>query len=207
MVQLNQRAFNSFLQQMGQQFLWRKAYACPCLSHHSGQAKINCRQCFGRGRVWAEGEEGSAGVVTHAQTKRQAAFGIWDEGDIALSIPADSVLYNMGQYDRVLCLNRTEPFSITLTYGVNDTLRFIPTVIERVTWLDEAEHLVEGEVPFVGAQGELLWDDVTPPVKASYALTGRRSPEYFCYQDMPLDRPHHAGELLPRRVQLRRFEL
>lgn len=206
MVQLNQLAFNSFLQQLGQQFLWRKAYACPCLTSHSGQPKINCPQCFGRGRFWDEGITGVAGVITHAQAKRQAAFGLWDEGDIALSIPADSALYEIGYYDRVSCLDRTEPFSITFTYGVNDTLRFVPTVIERLTWLDEAEQLVEGEVPFVDPQGELLWGEVMPPVKTAYALTGRRIPEYFCYQDMPLDRPHHAGPLLPRRVQLRRFE-
>lgn len=207
MAQLNPAAFNSLLSHLGQQFAWRKAFACPCVSPHSGQPNSHCLQCSGRGRYWSEAVDGMAGVVGREQTKRQAVFGLWDSGDVLLSIPADSPLYAIGYYDRVTALNRTEPFSLNLVHGVNATLRFVPTQIDSVVWLDAEQQRVEGEIPLVTVSGELDWGDNPPPSKVTFALTGRRQPEYFCYQDLPLDRPHHAGATLPRRVQLRRFEL
>ena len=32
-------------------------------------------------------------------------------------------------------------------------------------------------------------------------------PEYYCFQEIPIDRPEHSGAALPRRVALRRFDL
>lgn len=207
-MQLSPDAFNDLLSGLGQQFAWRKAFACPCISPQSGQPKPNCKHCQGKGRYWdATAVTGMSGVVGREQAKRQAVFGQWDAGDLMLSIPSDSPLYAMGPCDRVAALNRTEPFSINLMHGINTAIRFAVTAIDSVTWLDSNDELVNGEIPDISGSGELVWGSSPPPAKTTFALTGRRIPEYFCYQDLPLDRPHHAGAALPRRVQLRRFDL
>jgi hypothetical protein len=93
-----------------------------------------------------------------------------------------------------------------LVYGVNDTLKFTPTQIDSVIWIDGSDAIITGTVPTI-VNGALVWSGTIPPVKTSYTITGRRAPEYYCYQDLPLDRPHEFGEPLPRRVVLRRFDL
>ena len=198
--------FNALLNTVGQDFLWRSARACPCLNPHSGQPKPSCPHCSGKGRIWAAAIAGKSGVLSRSQQKKMAGFGMWDDGDIMLSIPSNSPLYDMGIYDRVQAVNRTEPFSQVLIYGINDTLKFEPVQMDSVIWLDADNNLINGTPPYV-VDGVLVWHGTTPPAKTSYTVTGRRLPEYYCYQDLPLDRPHEFGEALPRRVVLRRFEL
>ncbi|WP_103972895.1 hypothetical protein [Methylovulum psychrotolerans] len=53
----------------------------------------------------------------------------------------------------------------------------------------------------VGQVDSVVWLDSTD------TLTGRRYPEYYCYQDQPVDRPHQFGASLPRRVALKRYGL
>lgn len=200
--------FNSFLNQMGQIFGWRKAYACPCINQHSGAPKPNCPHCSGKGRLWDVSIEGLSGITGREAMKEFATFGVLDAGDIMLSIPSDSPLYAMGQYDRVLAKNRSEPFSLNFVRGQNDLIRFPVLSIERVFWLDDANVIHEAApLPTVGATGIIAWGASAPPLGETYSVTGRRTPEFFCYQELPFDRPHHAGEPLPRRVVLRRFDL
>jgi hypothetical protein len=82
--------------------------------------------------------------------------------------------------------------------------------IDRITWLDEEGDLVDGTLPRSWANGVLTWPPLaakTPPAGVTVAITGRRHPEYFCWLTLTLDRPHHSGAPLPRRVVLRRFDL
>jgi hypothetical protein len=207
-MRLSAAKFNGLLHGVGQAFLWRRGYACPCITPGSGQPKVSCAHCHGKGRFWAAtATDGVAGVGSRDALKKQADFGIWDAGDMLLSIPSDSSLYAMGQYDRLLSVNKTEPFSMNLVYGVNDVLRFAPVSIERVTWLDGGNNLVDGDIPTISADGTLVWGASSPPAKTTYSLTGRRHPEYFVYHELPTDRPHHQGEPLPRRVVVRVFDL
>lgn len=119
-MKLSEPAFNRHLNQMGQSFLWRRGYACPCINPNSGQAKTNCKQCSGKGRLWAgDAVEGVAGVVSQSRMRNYATFGVWDADDMMLSIPSDSPLYGMGQFDRVEAGNRTEPFSVSFVRGLN----------------------------------------------------------------------------------------
>jgi hypothetical protein len=79
--------------------------------------------------------------------------------------------------------------------------------IERVFWIGSGDVLVEGNIPAIGADGTLTWADGAPPPNTTYSITGRRRPEFFCFNEIPADRPLHFGEPLPRRVVLRRFDL
>jgi hypothetical protein len=204
-MRLVARHFNRFLGKIGQNFLWRKSFACPCVNPKSGQADPKCPQCKGKGRVWTDPVEGVAGVVSRNWMWRTAEFGIWDKDDVMLSIPENSALYAIGQYDKVLSLHRSEPFSYNLIRGINDRIDFPIVSIERVYCLDNG-HPVELPPPAL-EDGFLKWESGGPPEGATYSFTGRRRPEYFCYVDLPADRPMEMGEPLPRRVVLRRFDL
>lgn len=206
-MKLSGAAFNRMLNQMGQSFQWRRGYACPCINKNSGQAKTNCAHCSGKGRLWGEAVEGSAGTVSQSKMRQYATFGVWDQDDVMLSIPSNSPLYGIGQFDRVEALNRTEPFSINFVRGLNDAIRFRVVSLERAFYLDANEQIVECPLPTVNPDGSLTWGAGAPPPQATFSLTGRRHPDYFCYLEIPTDRPMHFGEKLPRRVVLRRFDL
>ena len=206
-MRLSSAKFNGLLNSIGQTFGWRKAYACPCVNPNSGAASASCPHCGGKGRLWDASIEGRAGIVGRDQMKDFATFGVLDAGDIMLSIPSDSPLYVIGQYDRVSAKDRSEPFSLTMVRGRNDLMRLPAVSLERAFWLDSAKAIQESDVPAVGVGGVLSWGDNPPPAGATYSLTGRRTPEYFVYQELPADRPMHFGEPLPRRVVLRKFDL
>lgn len=199
--------FNTLLNGYAQSFLWRKGYACPCVNPNSGQPKVGCTTCGGKGRFWSSATPGMAAVMGRDVAKKQAGFGLWDQGDIMLSIPSDSELYALGMYDRLEAVNRTEPFSMNFVAGINESLRFSPVSIDRVIYLDGTNQLVECDIPVINTDGTLTWGTIKPPVKTTYSMTGRRKPEYFAYDELPLDRAHHNGEPLPRRIVVRRFDL
>ena len=199
--------FNRMLNNRAQSFLFSKGYACPCLNQNSGQPLYNCQHCSGKGRVWDGATKGLAAVVGRDVIKKQADFGQWDAGDMMLSIPSDSPLYDMGLYDRLVAVDKSEPFSMIFVAGVNEAMRFVPVSIDRVFWQDINLDFVYGDIPTIKSDGTLQWGAINPPAKTTYSLTGRRRPEYFCYNENPLDRPHHQGADLPRVVSVRRFDL
>lgn len=205
-MHLSAAAFNRHLSHMGQTFAWRKSFACPCVNKNSGQPKANCPHCSGKGRLWTSAVNGDAGIVSRSKMREFAGFGIWDQDDIMLSIPSNSPLYEMGQFDRVMALNRSEPFSVNMIRGLNDVIKFPVLSVDRVFWL-EGDQIRDVGLPKVNDNGTLSWVNGEPPAGETFSITGRRTPEYFCYTELPTDRPLHFGEKLPRRVALRRFDL
>lgn len=206
-MRLQPEAFNRLLNDIGQRFSWRRAFACPCISPTSGAPRHDCPHCLGKGRAWSSPIEGVAGVVGRDLMRDFAEVGVIDAGDVMLSIPSDSPLYEVGQYDRMVALNRSEPFSQVLVRGRDARLRLPVLSIERATYINASGALVEIAPPSVSPDGLLTWGADAPPAGAQVSLTGRRRPEFFVYQDLPFDRPHHFGRRLPRRVVLRRFDL
>ncbi|WP_295455287.1 hypothetical protein [uncultured Thiodictyon sp.] len=206
-MKLSPRSFDGLLGGLGQRLTWRASTACPCASPHSGAASPSCTHCDGKGRLWGDPQESLAGIVSREIVKLYAPMMMLDAGDVMLVIPADQSVYALGGFDRVVLTDRTEPFSLLVIPGLNDVLRFAPVCIDEVTWIGTAGELVHGPIPLVYNRGALHWAGASPPAGVTFALTGRRHPEYFCYLALPLDRPHHQGETLPRRVVLRRFDL
>jgi hypothetical protein len=190
---------------MGQRFAWRRSDACPCVNPHSGAPDPYCPHCGGKGRIWGAAVEGTCGIAGAKVQREWATFGVWEQGDVVLSIPSDSALYAMNQYDRAVMLNSTSPFS-----QVMDGAKIGHHVasIDRVFWLHpETRAIVEGGIPTVAVDGTLSWASGAPPEGVVYTITGRRSPEYFCWGEYPQDRAHHHGAALPRRVVLRKYDL
>jgi hypothetical protein len=208
-MRLNPARFNRFLAKIGQDLAWQPSSACPCVQPFSGSPDPNCPHCDGKGRLWGTSVPCSAGIVSRDIMRQAAPMAILDAGDVMLVIPSDQPIYAIGEYDRVVMTDRSEPFSLNLIAGAN-ALRFNPVSIDRITWLDEEGDLVDGTLPRSWANGVLTWPPLaakTPPAGVTVAITGRRHPEYFCWLTLTLDRPHHSGAPLPRRVVLRRFDL
>lgn len=204
-MRLNPASFNALLGNLGQNLTWQASEACPCVAPYSGAADPECLHCDGKGRLWGEAQVSSAGIVSHDIAQQYAPMAALDAGDVMLVIPADQTVYALGEFDRVTLTDRTEPFSLNVIAGAN-SLRFTPASIEKVTWIGDGNALIEGELPYAYEGGALQWVH-PPPSGVTYAVTGRRFPEYFCWLTRPLDRPHHHGAALPRRVLLRRFDL
>lgn len=203
---LDPAEFNAHLAIMGQSVKWRRAYACPCVNPNSGQAKPNCPHCGSKGRIWDAALDGTVGVASGNAQKQWVQFGMNDAGDTVVSIPSDSPVYAIGPFDRVSFLNKEEPFSVNIAKGVNERIRFAVASLSRVIWVNGSS-LVEGTLPVINDDGTLDWTGVAAPDGVTFSVTGTRRPEYYCYGDMPWDRPIHHGAKLPRRVVLRRFDL
>ncbi len=137
-----------------------------------------------------------------------ADFGGMVNGDVVLSIPSDSGLYAITEFDRVVLTQSEQPFDHTYVHDGSDVVDFPVTSIKSVRWIDPTSNtLVTGSLPSVSASGVLTWVTGAPPAGASYTLVGHRNPEYFCYGDFPRDRHHQHGLALPRLVVLREFDL
>lgn len=206
-MKLSPLNFNRFLGAMGQGVLWMRAIDCPCRSPHSGGANPSCPACHGTGQVWDAPVPGGVALTGQKIQRAWANFGLWEKGDVIVSLPSDSPLYAMGEYDRVRFTDSSEPFSRVLVRG-RETLNMVAVAsLERAVVL-HAGVLEDIPVPVLTEAGALDWPDLDGPAPGTtYTLAGRAFPEYFCYGDFPQDRAHHHGEPLPRKVVLRKFDL
>jgi len=207
-MQLEPVKFNALLNNLGQKFSMRRAAACPCVDPGTSAPKPNCRQCKGIGWLWGTAVVGLSGIASQKIQREWAMFGLWQSGDMVLTIQSDSPLYAGGPYDRFLMLNSTEPFSFVRKRGIDDIQPQPYVSIERVFWLTGANQAItEGTPPIINANGTLTWTGTAPPAQMQYSITGRKRPEYYLFHDLMQDRSHHQGAALPRRVVLRKFDL
>lgn len=200
--------FNLTISDLGQKFRMRKASACPCVDSGTGSPKPACKQCKGIGWLWGLPVEGLSGVASQKIHREWANMGLWQSGDMVLSIPSDSPIYAAGAYDRFLMLNSTEPFSVIRKRGVDD-VQPVPFVsIDRVFWLTGPnQSIIEGTVPGINPDGSLSWYGLIPPSGTQYSITGRKHPEFFLFTELAQDRAHQQGLPLPRRVVIRKLDL
>lgn len=210
-MQLDPAKFNVLLNNLGQSFGMRRASACPCLEIETNAPKPNCPQCKGIGWLWGASVTGTSGIASQKIQREWANFGLWQSGDVVLTIPSDSPLYVMGPYDRVVMLDSTEAFSFVRRRGIDDTQPVPWASIERVFWLDEDEAQVVSTLPVISGLG-LVWgdpevDETIPAPGQQYSITGRKHPEFYMLQELVQDRAHHHGRDLPRRVVLRKLDL
>jgi len=207
---LSPALFNRQLRQMGQSVTWRRAALCPCRDTYSGQAAMGCPSCDGVGVTWEAPVPAWTGVVSQRVARAWGGFSAWESGDEALSIPSASPLYRLGENDRVLMQDSSEPFQTVMVRDGTERLRWPVVELDRCFWLrpgDQAQ--VEGDLPDVAEDGRLSWPNLmrAPDPGVQFSLRGRRLLEFFIFQELPQDRAHIGGLALPRRVVARRFDL
>lgn len=211
-MQLNPDAFARHLDNFAEPFVYRKAYACPCQSPTSGSPDRNCQLCAGKGWLWAGTPVNTTAAVASSGVQMQwAKMGSYESGDLVLSIPYTSALYEIGQFDRVLALTSTDSRSIVLTRGgTREVVHGVAKQALRVFWADpqNANKIVDGSLPKIDATGVPSWPEGgAPPVGLQYSLTYDRYVEYYCFGPFSSDRNKHGGLPLPRKMVMRRFDL
>ncbi len=211
-MQLNPGHFNRFLNGLGQHTQWRAAIDCPCRNPHSGAADQACQLCRGAGQAWSAPVAGIVALSGQKSQREWAAFGLWESGDLVVTIPSDSPLYALGEFDRVTFTDSSEPFSLTQVRGKSGPLAFPVRHLERcvVRAIDDdgVMTLVDLPVPALDTSNQPVWPaGQGPDPLQTYSLSGRKFPEYYAYGNFPQDRAHHQGLDLPRKVVLRRFDL
>lgn len=209
MLELVASEFNEFLEFMGQDATWRRGYACPCRNPDSGAALPNCPACRGLGFSWSDAVATSVALTGARAQQRWEQFGLFMSGDLVVTLASDQPVYAMGESDRLLLVNSSEPFTEIVQWGSSILGNVLS--IDRCYRLDlspgAGELEVELAVPVVGEDGTLSWASGGPVSGTQVSVSGRRNLEYFCLQEFPQDRAHHHGHSLPRRVVLRRWDL
>ena len=146
-----------------------------------------------------------------AKTQREwAQFGVYESGDVVVTVGSDSPMYGIGQFDRVTALDATNPFSVVLTRGaLAERLLMTVASVERVFWLtQDGATVIDGAMPLIAMDGTLSWPaDGAPPAGAKYTVSGTKFLEYFCYGDFASNRNMQSGSPLPKRIILRDFDL
>lgn len=202
--------FNRHLLHMGQKVTWRRSYQCPCADEFSGAASASCPLCKGKGYQWStKSIPGVVGVTAQVNKKQYAQFGNWEDGDMILTVGSDSPVYDISRFDRLLLLNSTDRFSRVLVRGDETEKIDVPVVsIDRVFWLNQSRNaVIDGDIPTVAADGTIAWGANAPDPGVQYSITGVCYTEYYVYDMMPSDRNEHSGLLLPRKCQLKNFDL
>lgn len=209
-MRFNGAAFDGFLTGIGQRVTWRRAYACACVSPDSGAPDPKHALCMGKGRLWDPAIETVTGIASQTVTAEWMNSGLYETGDMVLSIPQASPMWDAGQFDRILMLNSNDIFSMPLKHGApSERLLFSVQSINRCFWLDPATRLVvEGGLPVVSDTGALSWPNGgEPPPGMTYSLTGQKFDEYYCFGRFPSDRNQHGGMRLPRKLVARKWDL
>lgn len=210
-MRFNPGAFNTHLNNIGQKVTWRRAYACACVSADSGQPDPKHQLCMGKGRIWDPAITTVTGVARQDALAEWKSSGLAETGDMVLSIPESSPMWDAGQFDRILLLNSNDVFSQPLKHGApTERLLFTVDSFIRCFWLDPVTRtIIEGALPSVDANGNLSWAGGVgePPPGVSYSLTGQKLDEYFVWGKFPSDRNEHSGMRLPKRLIARKWDL
>jgi hypothetical protein len=208
---LSPAKFNALLSNdrpgLGQNVTVQRATQCPCRSPTSGAAEQGCPLCRGKSYIYDAAITAWTGLAGQKVMRQWAQFGMFEEGDVICTIPSNSPMYAIGENDKVVFTDSTEPFSQIVMGGV-DYLPWPVVQIDRVIWRAAVtKALVEGGIPVQETDGTLTWASGAPPTGTQYSVTGRRNPAYWVFQEFPQDRAHSAGLALPRRVVLRKYSL
>lgn len=210
-MRLRPSHFDRHLKNIGQDVLWHRSYACACVSAETGSPDPKHALCRGKGRLWDAPLKTIVGVPSQSTSAKMIAAGLWEQGDMMVTIPQFSPMWeSAGRYDRVTALNSTDVFSLPLKRGAAaEKFLFKPVTITRVFWLDTTTRTaIDGDFPTISDDGTVTWPSGTvPPVGTTYSITGTKYSEYYLFDQFPSDRNEHQGVRLPKKVQLRKWDL
>lgn len=209
-MRFSRQNFNRHLKNIGQDVSWRPAYVCACIEPTTGSPDPKCKLCSKRGWIYGDAVATVCGVSKQETQAQWAESGLWEQGDVVVTVPEVSPMWDGGQYDRVILLNATEKFSLPLRRGdVGDNLKLYDVVsIDRVFWKHPTTQMaVAGGIPTWDAAGVLSWSEREPPIGTQYSITGTRRIEYYIFGNFPANRNEHQGMRLPKRVVLRRWDM
>lgn len=210
-MQLAPASFNRLIGHLGQAALWRPSQLCPCRDPYSGAADPGCAACHGRGVFWRAPIRCKVGLTGLKVAREWRDFGMWEDGDVVLTLPSDSPVYAAAENDQIILTDSSVPWAETHTRGAPDE-RWPAYLVkaEAIAVLEAGVPVAAGvpRLPPTETGGPPAWGDATrPAIGQQYSVRGRRRPIYYVFRQLPQDRAHHGGLTLPRRVSVRSFDL
>ena len=211
-MKFSRQAFNAHIDNIGQDVLWMRSWACPCQNPTNGSPKPSCPLCVGRGRIWDKPVSMVMGVASQSTQVKWSKMGQWEHGDMVVVIPENCPAWdNGGQYDRFITQQGLDGFSEIQTRGApSERFRLPINSITRCFWIDplNPRGVVDGAIPVIGDDGRPSWPNGgEPPPGVQYSISGDRFSEYFMLDAYPDDRGEHRGMRLPKRIVLRKWDL
>jgi len=201
--------FNAFLRIMAQRARWSPSRLCPCRDAYSGAANPGCPVCRGQGVFWTGSKSVSIALSGQRVARAWRDFGMYESGDVVLSIGSDSPAYAAGENDKLVLTDSTTPYTAVFTRG--DQAENWPAElveVQAVTTIANGEPVEMSPPPIPTGGGAPSWPALGSPAPGQqYTLTGRRNPSFYVFADFPQDRAHHGGAALPRRVVARLIDL
>ncbi|UIS74629.1 hypothetical protein [Morganella phage Mecenats66] len=211
-MQFNPDWFNSHLDNIGQEFLWRKALMCPCQQANSLSADPECKNCHGIGYTWDSPVLITSGAAGEKMQSKWIDMGYYEQGDLVMTVPENNILWDQGgRYDRLTAINSTHRLQRVLIRGsrVGESLMKDVKSVSAVRWLNSDGVLVNGDLPAVTEDGGIDFTgvEVQPVPGSRYTIEFDAYSEYFLYQDDFRVRNEHAGMRLPKMIVIRRYDL
>ena len=204
----NVNQLDQMLNNLGQDATWELAEVCPCKSTRTGGANVTCQVCNGNGLVWNVAIQCRVALEAMSSQREFAMLGMWEKGDIMISLPTDSAAYGAGEWDRFTLLNSTLRIDQVLMKGTNDTLKYSAIVSIESLWAIVAgmrTDFTQG-IHFTLNGNVITWLGTPIPIGTQYSVLYVTHPQYFCYRDLVMDR-QHGSQNLPRKVHARLMEL
>ncbi len=208
----NVEELNASLNDLSQAARWEVASQCPCKSRRTGGADTQCLVCHGNGMTWDAATTCRIALQGMKSVKEFAMLGMWEKGDILVSLPSDSAAYECGEYDRfTLTDSRLRISQVLMRGAVSDALKYTAVISIEKIWGIYANARVDFtrgiDYTLVGNVITWLAPASTPlPVGSQYTVVYVTHPQYYVYRDLVSDRPHGSQDL-PRKVHLRLMEL
>ena len=196
------------LELIGQAATWERASRCPCRSTRTGGADVACVVCKGIGWIWDAPQPCAFGVSGSTPSRKFAAFGEWEDGDVLLTIPSDSLAYDMGERDRITMTQSSLRSTEVLTRGTNETLRYSQPIALSTVWgiVANARQEFYDSIDFQLDGHTMLWLTTTLSAGQQYSVLYTARPQYFVYRELVGDRPM-GGRSMPRKVHVKLMEL
>jgi len=208
-MRLNPTAFNTFINKIGQDVLWRKSLRCPCRNKRSGSPNPDCLVCYGLGYTYESPVSGIIGTSGMSIQRAWSSMGLYESGDQVITIGNDSPLYGVSNGDRVLLINSSIPFEVNLDHTGTEIFPYSFESIQsiaKVFWISGSSYAYS-TIAINSTTNRVEWTANEPSINTQYTVLGRRNPEYYAYMDYPVDRSHFHGLPLPRRIVLRNYEV
>lgn len=208
----NVNDLNQNLNDKSQQATWETASPCPCKAKRTGGADAQCPVCFGVGVIWNNATICRIALQGMKSVKEFAMLGMWEKGDIMVSLPSDSAAYECGENDRFTLDDSRLRISQVLTRSATvDLLKYTSIMSIEQIWAIASGARVDFtrgiDYALVGNVITWLAPAAVPlPVGTQYSVVYVAHPQYYVYRDLVTDRPHGSQDL-PRKVHLRLMEL
>lgn len=183
-VDFNRDEFAKLISAKGYDVVWEKAAICP---NRKGTApkdhNFACPTCDGRGFVYFDAVTTRMLMTGIKMTESYYAYGKWDGGSVMVTALPD---FQINYWDRLTVFSGTNRFQEIVfrqAAGLVDRLKYTPTCISYVSWMDRTDTAVQFDTAadvVITDTGLVQWVSASKPDAGSYyTIVYEYSPQYI----------------------------